>query len=102
MLFNSNGQSHSIQFMRIVAQINKELVVNASIDLLGQENGVNVNTLSAGAVKDWTVAYLQSRVANEAQDNLLLSFKDVLVTRQIKIRRLAKTAILVCNLQDRC
>lgn len=82
VLFNSNGQSHSIQFMRIVAQINKELVVNASIDLLGQENGVNVNTLSAGAVKDWTVAYLQSRVANEAQDNLLLSFKDVLVTRQ--------------------
>ena len=56
MLFNSNGQSHSIQFMRIVAQINKELVVNASIDLLGQENSVNVNTLSAGAVKDWTVA----------------------------------------------
>ena len=50
VLFNSNGQSHSIQFMRIVAQINKELVVNASIDLLGQENGVNVNTLSAGAV----------------------------------------------------
>lgn len=82
VLFNSNGQSHSIQFMRIVAQINKELVVNASIDLLGQENGVNVNTLSAGAVKDWTVAYLQSRVANEAQDDLLLSFKDVLVTRQ--------------------
>lgn len=82
VLFNSNGQSHSIQFMRIVAQINKELVVNASIDLLGQENGVNVNTLSAGAVKDWTVAYLQSRVATEAQDNLLLSFKDVVVTRQ--------------------
>ncbi len=82
VLFNSNGQSHSIQFMRIVAQINKELVVNASIDLLGQENGVNVNTLFAGAVKDWTVAYLQSRVATEAQDNLLLSFKDVVVTRQ--------------------
>lgn len=82
VLFNSNGQSHSIQFMRIVAQINKELVVNASIDLLGHENGVNVNTLSAGAVKDWTVAYLQSRVATEAQDNLLLSFKDVVVTRQ--------------------
>lgn len=81
-LFNSKAQSFSIQFMRIVAQINKELVVNASIDLLGQENGVNVNTLSAGAVKDWTVAYLQSRVATESADNLLLAFQDVTVTQQ--------------------
>lgn len=81
-LFNSKAQSFSIQFMRIVAQINKELVVNASIDLLGQENGVNVNTLSAGAVKDWTVAYLQSRTATAESDNMLLSFKDVNVTRK--------------------
>lgn len=81
-LFNSKAQSFSIQFMRVVAQINKELVVNASIDLLGQENGVNVNTLSAGAVKDWTVAYLQSRVATDSSDNLLLAFQDVTVTQQ--------------------
>jgi hypothetical protein len=53
-LFNAKGQSYSIQFMRIVAQINKELIVNATLDLLGQENGVNANTLTAGAVKDWT------------------------------------------------
>ena len=81
-LFNANGQSASIQFMRIVAQINKELVINAELDLLSQENGVNSNTLSAGAVKDWTVAYLQSRVATTAQDNLLLSFKDVETVKQ--------------------
>lgn len=81
-LFNAKGQSYSIQFMRIVAQINTELVVNAEIDLLGQENGVNVNTLSAGAIKDWTVAYLQSRTATNETDNLLLAFQDVVVTRK--------------------
>lgn len=81
-LFNTKGQSFSIQFMRIVAQINKELIVNASIDLLGQENGVNVNTLSAGAVKDWTNAYLQSRTATDEEDNLLLGFQDIVVTRK--------------------
>lgn len=81
-LFNAKGQSYSIQFMRIVDQINKELVVNAEIDLLGQENGVNVNTLSAGAVKDWTVAYLQGRTATNETDNLLLAFQDVVVTRK--------------------
>lgn len=81
-LFNAKGQSFSIQFMRIVAQVNKELMVNAEIDLLGQENGVNVNTLSAGAVKDWTVAYLQSRTATNEEDNLLLAFQDVVVTRK--------------------
>lgn len=81
-LFNSKAQSFSIQFMRIVAQINKELVVNASIDLLGQENGVNVNTLSANAVRDWTTVYLQSRVATDTADNLLLGFQNVNVTQQ--------------------
>ena len=81
-LFNAKGQSYSIQFMRIVAQINKELVVNAEIDLLGQENGVNASTLSAGAVKDWTVAYLQSRTATTETDNLLLAFQDVVATRK--------------------
>lgn len=81
-LFNAKGQSYSIQFMRVVAQINKELIVNASIDLLGQENGVNANTLTAGAVKDWTVAYLQGRTATDEQDNLLLSFQDVTTVRK--------------------
>ena len=81
-LFNTKGQSYSIQFMRIVAQINRELVVNAEIDLLGDENGVNVNTLSANSIKNWTVAYLQSRVATEDSDNLILAFQDVNVTRQ--------------------
>lgn len=82
ILFNNLGQSHSIQFERIVNQINRELVVNSQTDLLNNEQGVNVNTLSPGILKTWTETYLQSRVAAGAEaDNLLLSFRNVTVTR---------------------
>jgi len=80
-LFNNLGQSHSIQFERVVAQINRELIVNSEIDLLGNPNGVNANTLSAGILKTWTETYLQSRVATSDVDNLLLSFRNVTVTK---------------------
>lgn len=79
-LFNNQGQSWSIQFMRIVTQINTELVINSVFDLLGDENGVNRNTLRAGTVQNWTIAYLQSRVATPEEDNLILSFQDVATT----------------------
>lgn len=81
VLFNSQGQSHSIQFERIVAQINRELVVNSQTDLLNNEQGVNVNTLSPGILKTWTETYLQSRVSTPDADNLLLSFRNVTVTK---------------------
>lgn len=81
LLFNNLGQSHSIQFERIVAQINRELIVNSEIDLLGNPNGVNSNTLSAGILKTWTETYLQSRVATTDVDNLILSFRNVTVTK---------------------
>ena len=80
-LFDNSGQSFSIQFERIVAQINRELVINSETELLNDENGVNANTLSAGILKTWTETYLQSRVATDVADNLLLSFKNVTVTR---------------------
>jgi hypothetical protein len=80
-LFTNDGKSFSIQFMRIVEQINKELVINSEIDLLSDENGVNSFTLSPGILKNWTEAYLTSRVASELADNLLLSFRNVTVTK---------------------
>jgi hypothetical protein len=80
-LFNELGQSFSVQFERITAQINRELIINSETDLLNQENGVNVNTLSPGLLKSWTETYLMSRVANVDTDNLLLSFRNVTVTR---------------------
>jgi len=80
-LFNALGYSHSIQFERIVAQINRELIVNSQTDLLNNEEGVNVNTLSPGILKTWTETYLQGRVALPDADNLLISFRNVTVTR---------------------
>ena len=81
VLFNAQGKSHSIQFERITSQINRELVVNSQTDLLNNEEGVNVNTLSPGVLKTWTETYLESRVASADADNLLLSFRNVTVTR---------------------
>lgn len=81
ILFNAQGQSHSIQFERIVAQINRELVINSQTDLLNNEQGVNVNTLSSGILKTWTETYLQSKVALPDADNLLISFRNVTVSR---------------------
>lgn len=80
-LFNKKGLSFSIQFMRVIAQLNKECVVNAEIDLLGDENGVNLNTLSKGALETWTINFLQSRVATPNQDNLIQRFQNVVATR---------------------
>jgi hypothetical protein len=82
VLFTNTGKSHSIQFMRVVEQINKELIVNSEIDLLSDENGVNVGNLSPGILKNWTESYLQSRTVSELADNLLLDFRNVTVTQQ--------------------
>ena len=79
-LINPDGTSFSIQVERIVGQINHDLVVNAKIQLLGQPDGVNRNTLSANYVKNWTEAFLETKVATASQDNLILSFRDVTVT----------------------
>ena len=76
-LFNKKAESFSIQFMRVLAQLNRECVVNAAIDLLGDENGVNINTLSKGSLETWTINFLQSRVATDSQDNLIISFQNV-------------------------
>lgn len=80
-LFNTKGESFSSQFMRIVVQINKELVVNSEIDLLSDENGVNANTLNPGELKNWTETYLENRLAEPDDDNLLLDYRDVTVTK---------------------
>lgn len=80
-LFNKKGQSFSIQFMRIIAQLNKECVVNAELDLLADEDGVNINTLSKGSLENWTINFLQSRVATDSQDNLINRFQNVIATR---------------------
>ena len=81
-LINPDGTSYSIQVMRIVTQLNHDLTINAKLQLLGQPQGVNRNTLSAAYVKNWTEAFLETKVATASQDNLILSFRDVTVSRR--------------------
>lgn len=76
-LFTPQGKSFSGSFMRIVEQINKELVVNSERDLLTDENGVTVNSLSAAKLVGYTETYLSSRLATANVDNLILGFKNV-------------------------
>lgn len=85
---NQNGTSYSIQIMRIVSQINRELITNTETDLLSDERGVNMNTLSPGTLKNWVADYLSSKVATQDQDNLIVAtatvpggYQNVIVTR---------------------
>lgn len=79
-LINSSGKSYSISLNRIFAQINAEIVINSKKELLGQENGVNRNTLTEQDVAKWTEGYLGRRIATSQQDNLILSFENIVVT----------------------
>jgi hypothetical protein len=78
-MVNDNGTSYEISVKRISAQLNLEIEYNAKRDLLGQERGVNRNTLSPLDVKQWTEGYLQRRTAMDTKDNLILSFQNVTV-----------------------
>lgn len=80
-LFTPQGKSFSGSFMRIVEQINTELVVNSEKDLLTDENGVTVNSLGAEKLVVYTENYLKSRVATVSVDNMLLDYKDVTAVR---------------------
>jgi hypothetical protein len=80
-VINADGRSFSIQLERIKAQINTDVVVNAKIQLLGQPNGVNRNTLSANYVKNWTERFLETKKATPSDDNLIISYQDVTVKR---------------------
>ncbi len=79
-LVNSDGSTPSKQIARIIRQLNKELIFNGKQTLLKKPNGSNRNTLSAADVKTWVEAYLTSKVANNINDNLLLSWQNVVVT----------------------
>lgn len=58
-LVNVDGKSYEIQINAIAAQLNKKLAINAKVQLLSQEDGVNRFTLSASDVKAWTKSFLR-------------------------------------------
>jgi hypothetical protein len=101
-LINPDGTSYSIQVMRIAGQINHDLIVNAKIQLMGQPNGVNRNTLSANYVKNWTMGFLQTKVATASQDNLILSFPgDQITVTPIEDSYWVSYAIVINNEIDK-
>jgi hypothetical protein len=74
-LINPDGTSFEISIMRIAAQLNKELILNMRPLFVGN----NVGSASPADVKSFVEGYLFSRTATSAQDNLILSFKNVTV-----------------------
>lgn len=81
-LVNDDGTIHSKQIKRIARQINKELIVNSKEQLLKDPSGVNRNTLSELDVQKWTEGYLTRKIAVPTADNLILTFQEVVVTRE--------------------
>ncbi len=79
-LVNPDGTTASIQLGRIERQLNKEIVANAKISLLKKPNGANRNTVSPEDVKTFVEDYLQSKVATDQKDDLILSYQAVEVT----------------------
>jgi hypothetical protein len=77
---NPDGTTHEISIRRIAAQLNLELILNARVDLLGQETGPNLNTLSDQTVIDWTSGQLQFRTATPTDDNLIIEFRNISVS----------------------
>jgi hypothetical protein len=76
-----NGDSFEHQIERIKTQLNTDLSVNAKKQLLGQPNGVNRNTLNETIVKNWTEGFLETKKATDSQDNLIIRYQSVTVTR---------------------
>ena len=81
-LVNEDGTSFSIAIKRIAAQLNKEIVINAKVQLLGQTNGPNRNTLSSEDVSQWLKGYLGTKTATATTDNLILGFQDIVIDVQ--------------------
>lgn len=80
-IINPDGQSHLIQIERIGSQLSNDLKILSKIEILGQENGPNANTVSPETLKAWTETKLKERTADRDTDNLLLGFRNVNVEK---------------------
>lgn len=80
-LINEDATSFSIQIKRIVAQLNKEIVINGKKQLFGGENSANRYSMSEAHVKTWVESYLKTRCVITGQDNLIIKFQNVTAVR---------------------
>lgn len=76
-LINEDAQSYSIQIERIKSQLNKELIFGAKRTFFGGNTGPNRNTVSPASVRTWTIGFLESKVATNERDNLIIRFANV-------------------------
>jgi hypothetical protein len=77
---NSDGTSPSIQVVRIIKQLLREMRINVIIDLLGDQNvGANRNTLDRETVRIWVVNYLKSQEATNTVDDIIIDSRDVTI-----------------------
>lgn len=76
-IVNSDASSYSISVKRIVAQLNKELVINAKLVFFGNDRGANRGTFSEKDIEVWMYGYLSSKVSTNFQDNLIISFGNI-------------------------
>ena len=80
-LQNPDGSTFSIQISRICLQLNTDLMVNAKKEIFSSNSGANRFTVSTGYLKNWMKVFLQSKVATQLQDNLIVSHSDESVER---------------------
>lgn len=80
---NDDGTSYNIAVNRIKAQLNKEIIIEGKKRFFSGESGPNRNTISEQEIIDWVdKKFLKSRVADDNKDNLILGYKNILVTRE--------------------
>ena len=80
-LVNTDATTPEVSIFRIKAQLNKELIVNSKLDLLGnQTSGPNQATLRKEDVVEWMNGFLSRRTADDTTDNLIIRYTDIAVT----------------------
>lgn len=79
-MINEDGTTPEISIRRIAAQLNLELTINGRRDLLGNEEGPNLNTLTDRTIIDWTAGQLAFRTATPTDDNLIIEYRNISVT----------------------
>jgi hypothetical protein len=80
-LQNEDVSTHSKKLKRIARQLNAEIMILSRQDLLKNPVGTNRSTLSPEVVDAWLEGYLKTKKATEDNDNLILSFREIEITR---------------------
>lgn len=76
-LINPDCTTYSVQVMRILGQVIKNLQQQAKLDFWGGNKGVNKGTLSDAYVKEWTQTLLDKLTVapNKTENNYLLGYE---------------------------